>query len=272
MNLRHSWPQALGGGPLIGSRWVRQVYIDEAGTSAKERTAIVVGLIINGDTGFLEAERGITLAIEKHIPSHMQDNFVFHAKDVYGKWRKKEGWDIEKCNSVACAWLDIIAAFKPAIVFSYWSKSTFDLDRQKAELEQSDNAHLIAFVQCVGLADHFIGKFYPNEVANIWAEDCSKMKTRINRALAHLRSGSFRKFDVDDEIRHIKNDIAWTSKAGALPLQLADACAFAFNRRLNQRRGWEVLWKALGENREIELVQDRLPGLAGRFVLASEMP
>jgi hypothetical protein len=62
---------------------MRFVYIDEAGTSEHEPVTIVAALVVNADEQIMFAEAAIAEVLGA-VPKEFGENFVFHAKDVWG--------------------------------------------------------------------------------------------------------------------------------------------------------------------------------------------
>jgi len=89
----NGWSRAFGGGLLWGDRPVRYLFVDEAGTSAKEPVTVVVALIADADAHVMSAE---ALALETlgGVPPQHKDGFVFHATQVFGDLKYQADWSI----------------------------------------------------------------------------------------------------------------------------------------------------------------------------------
>jgi len=255
---------------------MKQINFDEAGTDYGEHTAVVAAVIIDADKQFRIVEQDINDAIGAHIPEDLQDGFIFHAKDVFGKWKKRYGWDIPKCNSIIDAWIDIIRRNNLPVSLSWFPKS-FHLVKSlglqpNPEASKSfgnDSAHFLAFALNFQQCDDFMAEFYPDEVASALVEDCGHMKRYIRDMVDNLKSGEIARVLpglIRGEITHIKNAVQFCSKKDAILIQLADVAAFSFKRYAHKNPGGERLNNLLmGIPQEIKLVE-QLP-LAGSRLL-----
>jgi hypothetical protein len=235
-------PQALLGAPLSGSRWVKQIHMDEAGTSARESYAVVSAVIIDPDKQFALAEERVAENIERYIPSHLRDGFIFHAKDVFGKHKKSEGWSWDYCNQITDAWLKIPHDLNIPVGMS-WIKKSMD---SHGRCRTNDEAHMIAFAHCAQCVDEFMQQYVPDEVASLIAEDCPPMRRKLHHIIAKLKRGGLAgQSNFAETITHIKNGVMFAEKEHAPLLQIADAYAFAFKRHLNGAPGGERFWSVI---------------------------
>jgi hypothetical protein len=86
--------EAIFGGLLWGDQPVRYIFMDEAGTSAREPVTVVVGLIAHADEHVLSAEAAVIEALGA-VPEALRKNFVFHATEVYGDKKYQDGrWSL----------------------------------------------------------------------------------------------------------------------------------------------------------------------------------
>lgn len=72
---------------------VRFVYLDEAGTSAKEPVTVVAGIIVHADTQWRPAEADVNRIVKDMVPERYKENFVFHATEIWGSRKFRDGWD-----------------------------------------------------------------------------------------------------------------------------------------------------------------------------------
>jgi hypothetical protein len=87
-----SWaPKAIFGGLLKGHKPVRYIYVDEAGTSAKEPVSVVAGIIIHADTQYMAVEKRLNEVLQL-VPHELREGFVFHAKSVWSDRSYREVW------------------------------------------------------------------------------------------------------------------------------------------------------------------------------------
>ncbi len=230
---------------------MKQINFDEAGTDHGQHTAVVAAVIIDADKQFRAVENDINAAIRDHIPEELQDGFIFHAKDVFGKWKKQYEWDIPKCNSIIDAWIGIIRKHNLPVSLSWFAKPFhtskvlgFEMNPDSSKTFENDSAHFMAFALNFQQCDDFIAQFYPDEVASALVEDCGHMRKYIRDMVDSLKSGELAKVlpsYIRGEITHIKNAVQFCSKKDAILIQLADVAAFSFKRYLHSNPGGERL-------------------------------
>lgn len=251
---------ALFGAPLLGDKWLKQIHVDEAGTSRWDRIAVVAAVIIDGDRDFRRAEEKIGEAIKEHIPSDMQEGFVFHAKDVFGKLKKERGWEIEKCYEITEAWLKVIVDLSLPFVTAWAAKPEHIIKNDRPYYTENANmlAHVTAFLTCFLKCDEYLAEFCQGEVGSLLAEDVPSMKRTLNTMRKALVKGHFSELEwlQKHPISHIKNAIQWCDKDDAVLLQLADACAFSFKRYITCQKGGDRLYSAMINKPEFSINQD----------------
>jgi len=258
-----SWPRALFGGPLWGNRWVKQALIDEAGISASDKAVVVAGVVVDPDNQFSEAERAVYNAIRNHIPKHLQDDFSFHAKDVYGKLRKKEKWEWSDCNRITDAWLQIALDLKLPVVLT-WVAKPQKLDGQ---YELNDEAHMLAFAECAQGIDEFMRSYAKEEVASLIAEDCPQMRGKLRHIISKLARGDLvGQLNFSERITNIKGGVLFAQKSDSPILQIADAYAFSFSRYVNNRPGGSRFWMKMNGSPKI-MASLNIPESGGGRVL-----
>jgi hypothetical protein len=182
-----SAPLALFEGPLTGHELVRNIYTDEAGTSAREPVTVVAALIVHADTQWLPVARELDSLLHKKVPQKYWKNGhppPFHAKYIsshskYPDWSKTERHDLMK--------LVMGLPFKFGIPIAIGAvkrgqSSWADKDKSPEQLD-----HIMAFALCMGRADHFVRTFCGMEMATVVAEDVQKMRGFLRVALNALR-------------------------------------------------------------------------------------
>src|SRR5665213_1174222 len=93
-------PLSIFGAPLIGDKFVRFIYIDEAGTSEKEPVTVVVGLVVHADDQALKMESAIANLLSV-VPQQHQP-FTFHATDVWSSRKLRDGWSSDDRLALLC--------------------------------------------------------------------------------------------------------------------------------------------------------------------------
>lgn len=247
----NGWSRAFGGGLLWGERLVRFVFMDEAGTSAHEPVTVVVGLIADADKHVLSAE---ALALEAigAIPPQFADGFVFHAMQVFGDKRYHEEWSLQDRLILLQNMMAIPRKIGLGLVIStHWRGSVDYSGREirKLGLKPHQEDHLIAFSQCVCVADRSI-RWYggASEVASIVAEDVPEMrrflrkvpelwrKNPINLLPQNLRQtpadleAGYSTQSGEMRVTRIRNSVHFVEKADDPLVQVADACAYGLRR------------------------------------------
>lgn len=259
-----SWrPRALIGGPIFGNRWVKQCLLDEAGINARDPVVVVAGVIVDPDSQFVAVERRIDEAREALIPEHIRDGFAFHAKDVFGRLRKQEGWDWKKCNEITQAWFQIALDLKLPIVLTWVAKNL----NEAGICEVNEEAHMLAFAECIQGIDDYMREFASDEVASVIAEDCPHMRKRLRHmAKKIMRGGLIGDLNFTEKINHIKGGVLFAEKDDSPILQIADAFAFSFSRYVNRRPGGSGLWHKMNGSPRT-LVGPSIPDLGGGRLL-----
>ena len=90
---------AFGGGPLVGDRLVRVIYVDETGHDARQRRCVVAGVIIDPDRQWRTLSVSIE-ALKENVPPEFRPGFIFHATDLFnggkyrGCWEAQERWSL----------------------------------------------------------------------------------------------------------------------------------------------------------------------------------
>ena len=81
--------RSLSGYALQGSAVVRLAYMDEAGISnpQQEPYLVVAGVIIHADKNLVEIERYLDRLVAQYIPVEHQQDFVFHATELFNGGR-----------------------------------------------------------------------------------------------------------------------------------------------------------------------------------------
>lgn len=228
----YQWPLSLGLSPILGDRWLRQIYVDESGTSRKEPVVVCAGAIVDPDRQYRDVAREISeLKLNELGPEFSK--FPFHAsalfkcRDYYRNIPLDEARRLEVILKMA----KIADRHDIPVAFSWIRKegmlSQLGKDRNNA-------LHTMAFCALFSIADKFIAKWEPEHVASVIAERVDHMK--------HLEDvpSWFNEHDPDPEswifgrsITNIVNDIQWARKGGSPILELADALAWSFRAFLS---------------------------------------
>lgn len=256
-------PRAIGGGPLWGSKPLRFIYLDEAGTSAGEPVAVVSGVVIDADRDWLAADGLVRELVRRFVPDQFREGFVFHAKSVWGDKKFRDGWPLEQRLELIKSILRTpFAQGFPIAMGACWK----DVGRPYYEgRELEDMAHATAFMSFTSMADRFIAKMArPKEVGTLIAEDNPRMRRMLRFAFQRLRDAEYQMPGASTEggvttpqnmflgVRHIVDTVHFVDKQSGPLLQIADACAFAFRRFFSgQSMGAELVKTMLGSELDL---------------------
>lgn len=229
---------------------MRYVFVDEAGTSAREPVTVVVGIIADADNHVMSAE-ALAHELIGAVPEQHKKGFIFHATQVFSDRRYQANWSITDRLHLLKGMMSIPRRTGMAITLAaVWRKPGFFGDQPKS-LGMSDSQfdHLLAFSDCLAVSDRNIRrKAGPREVATVVAEDVPEMRKFLKLVPRHLRDNPFhlppemlRITDSDKErgyslqsgefrITRIRNSVHFVEKAADPLVQVADACAYGFRR------------------------------------------
>lgn len=263
--------RALFGGCLADGYPMRYVYIDEAGTSAKEDYTVVVGVIIKPDAHWRQAEEAV-LKLYQSVPPQHRKGFLFHSKAVWGSKKYRDGWSKEERLALIgnMAALPVRLGLSVAVGVAYRDAALAPL-AERCDLSLADFNHMEAFIACAQRADLFLReRCDPNEIAIAVCEDIPEKRrflkislqvaehsyvpidpSRARPTKAEMASGVVGQRFVSG-VTHIKDGLHFAAKADSVLLQLADACAFAIRRFLNEQEHGEALVRAMGADWDIE--------------------
>lgn len=250
---------------LDGGLSVYYIYSDEAGTSFPEPVTVVVGIIVHADNNWLTALHELQMAINKHVPDYIKEDFFFHAKDIWSGYRD---YDRVWPRSARAKFIGAVAAIprklKMAIAIGKVRRD-FDFPIDPKLVSLSDFHHSMAFAGCMGRANKYVRDWgMPNEVATVVAEGVPK-KQKTLKAMFRVQpnvpmtnqyviptyqdkaAGKILQTN-SGPIDRIIDTIHFVEKREAPLLQIADACAFSFRRYFaDQEYGCDLLFDMLGE-------------------------
>lgn len=233
---------------LHGGKPLRYIYIDEAGSSAREPATIVAGIIVDADTQYVLAEDRISELLKTVPEPHRSDpKFVPHAKAIFhGEGELRVGWDRADRRRFIRELVSIAPALGIPVCIGVARRSV-PLD-QSIDISLLDHHHMMAFALCVAHADqHVIDYGRPKEVATLVAENIPERERYLRFAFrsikerplalsmehgtpAGLESGTV---TVRYTISRIRDTPHFVAKRESPLLWIADACAFAYGRLLS---------------------------------------
>jgi hypothetical protein len=244
---------ALGGGLLQGENAVRLVYVDEAGISRKEPFVVVAAAIVHGDQKLNEIKRYFDRLVARHIPPEHQNEFVFHAKEIFGGGkiikRNDPAWPDEKRFAIADDLAAIPQKFGLPIAMGFIEKATFPPSKTPLPFEISEKdkdvlPHVTSFLTCAMHVEQWVRRNASNENCLMVAENNDQAKKLI-AATQRYHQEHRTEFLVGEEVRKhfpfrkIQEDPLFQNKRKSNPLQIADFCAYVFKRILMQDRRYD---------------------------------
>jgi len=258
--------RSFSGDLLEGNRLVRLVYVDEAGLSLREPLVIVAAVIVDADRVLVDASRHLLELIEKWIPTHQRNGFVFHAGHLFngtphrcGKpfERDHPDWPDEKRWKIAADLAAIPEKFGLKLAYGFLERSAYpepdDLVTQKiwAETPSKEKqmlTHALAFMHCAMRVDRFMREHTPDEFCMMIVEDNDQSR----RAIRDVQSQS-QKFQVAPgsywapylPLRKIKEDPLFMPKRADSMLTVADFVAYVLKRRLMRDGRFDRLIRTL---------------------------
>ena len=249
---------------------MRYIFMDEAGVSALEPVTVVVGLIAHADQQVMPAE---ALALEAlgSVPSNYKEGFVFHATEVFGSKKYREGWSMTDRLRLLETMMSIPRRLGIAIcVGVHWRNSvSYGEDYKRLGLTISQYEHLLTFANCIAISDRNIRRYAgATEVATVVAEDVPNMRKFLKHCPRLLRANpmhigpEYLRQTLSDEeagfstqsgelrVTRIRNSVHFVEKSEDPLVQIADACAYGLRRFFaNEKFGVEFVRSIFGHER-----------------------
>jgi hypothetical protein len=220
---------------------MRVAYLDEAGISATERTAVVAAVLINPDLHYRHLETYIHELMAFHVAEEHWEDFAFHAKDLIwgGKAHTafpKSGTTQEERWPILEELLSIPRGMQLPVIVGFYTKPPPSADPNRDSLL----AHSFAHTACVLGINAFMRREAEKELCMLIAEDRQDARTQIKHAHAFIRDSAFPLMNESGEIdgesdvgSHIREGIYLAAKHDGLGLQLADAIACVVRREVD---------------------------------------
>lgn len=259
------------------------VYLDEAGTSAKEPVTVVVGVIIHADTHWRTAQEMLQLTFNRFVPADLRSDFIFHAKDVWNGYRDQKGWSRSDRAALISAVAGIPRFLKSALAIGKVRRDAGDLGKPSA-MSLHDFQHVMAFHCCVRRANKYVRDWgLQNDVATLVAEDVPDKRRLLKLSLktgavSHPLTPQFINLtaqEIAEGVVHqtlagpidlVVDTVHFVAKAEAPLCQIADACAFSFRRYFAGQEGGPLLVRAmLGQDLRWEDWQSELSDVVFSF-------
>jgi hypothetical protein len=197
---------------------VRYIFVDEAGTSARERVSVVVGVIAHADEHVMSAE-ALALEVLRGVPVKFREGFKFSAKQVFADEKFQADWSLTDRLDLLYQMMSVPHRIGMTIsIGMHWRDATpweqtidFKETYGKWGLTHPEIDHFNAFRMCMAVADRAIRRYAgPREVATVVAEDHPTMKQHLKKIPRLLRDNPFvakpeyfRKTQSDIEAGHL---------------------------------------------------------------------
>jgi hypothetical protein len=271
-----SWPVSLSGGPLKGDRWVRHIYIDESGTSPREKTSVVAAVIVDVDKQWRQGAAFFEDLKVKYVPEGGRKDFVFHCSEILRGEKPFDGpeWPHSRRLAVICEILRGIGVLGLPTVLT-WFPNNFEIETTPKEerkkgtryLSVSEFAHMSAFASALCVSDKFIADHCDNDIASVVAEDHEQMRTVLLQVPDFLK-GWPEDVPIMRELTNIINDIQFHRKKNAPFLQFADAASFCWRSYLSGYPSGDMFKVILYGDKEVTASMDYRTSKAGTAIFA----
>ncbi|MGW8203987.1 DUF3800 domain-containing protein [Sphingomonas bisphenolicum] len=226
------------------------IYLDEAGSSAREPVTVVVGILVHADSMWRVAKDALDHALES-VPSRYADGFHFHAKSIWGDKKYRVEWSQEQRLSLLISVMSIPRRLNLPIAIGA-CKRTPEMDGING-ISAEIHDYIAAFGNCITMADRLISASMPDsEVVTLVAENCDSVKNHLKTSLKVLRFGVGAGYEIPViptrseritgvikqntalKVSKIVDTVHFAEKDEAPLLQIADACAFGIRRFLRR--------------------------------------
>lgn len=231
--------RAFGGGRLLGSNAVRFAHLDEAGTSRKERYAVVAGIVSHADKQWKALNQYLSDMMDDLVPKQFRDGIVLHAKDLFHGVKKfdREKWPRERRLRIMMELAKMPAAFDIPVVIGICDKPQHSWGDIKNQSEIDASNYALAFGLAAVAVEYFMRNRAPDEVATLIAEDVPHMRRHAKGGYNVLKSSNRNWNDHALSsycpLQCIVEHPMFAAKDESSILQVSDLIAFTLCRRAN---------------------------------------
>jgi hypothetical protein len=181
--------------------------------------------------------------VQKHFPPEDWEGFFFHAKDIWNNkkyFRDKDKWTWEKRAAILGDLAEIPDKLEIPILFAFANKERLlqpHMQQLETEHERATAAHAMVFASCLITAEEHMRMIWPDEVAQIIAEDNRDARATIKGVHLLLRNpAALIRANIAQPgilpLRNVRGPVLFAEKSESRALQLADFCTFIIRRRL----------------------------------------
>ena len=274
---------------MDGERLMRLVYVDEAGISnaAQEPWLVVAVVVVHADHALNGVENNLERILQRHIPSRLRDEFVFHATEIFngGKTLKREKdnlvgpreWPIERRLAIAEEIMELPRKFKLPIAIGFTERAAFsramNLPKDFPESEQTVAAHVATYMNCAMMAEHWMRKETTNENCLVVVENNDEAKQLISEVQRYHQDKKLETI-LDEKgrqhfpLRKIREDPLFQPKKPSSPLIIADFCAYVFKKYLMKNPHYDRFIDQM-KSSKLDIVRRGLAGATARTIAAN---
>jgi hypothetical protein len=220
---------------------VRIVFLDEAGISKREPWVVVAGIVVHGDTELIPLEEHLEELAIKHIPEADRGGFIFHMKEIWSGvkyYKDRNEWPIERRIEIMNDLAAIPSKFNLPIAIGPVEKAKAFSGKEHVNVEaNSVTTHAVAFSLCTAIIEELMKRRWPDEIAQLVAEDNDQARALIREVHAFIRNPAL----VEERglagenypLQRIRGGVQFADKSESVALQVADTCAFFVRGQLS---------------------------------------
>jgi hypothetical protein len=223
--------------------------LDEAGISARERYAVVAGILSNPDTQWRALEQYLSDMADALIPKHLRKGAIFHAKDLWhgsGLFHR-DRFERTRRNRILLELAKIPKAFDVPVIVGA-------IDKEKQErLSKNHNAlcYAMAFALAVVGVEFFMRNWgAEGELASLIVEDTAEMRRHAKWGYDRLKEPEAWQKPESGYLpvtRIVENPL-FSPKSDSSILQVADLLAFVACRRISGKDDVQFLFDEFSED------------------------
>lgn len=240
--------ECLGGGVLVGDRWVRALYLDESGIGklSKDPILVVAGVLIHADTQWRPLAEELKAILDRNTPHGVARPKYLHAKDIYHGSNEfnRQDWSEAVRQKILYELSRILIDFDLPVVWCAVDRNTaFKSDPERHTPVHVRDCYSACALACFMQAEAFMRQLpSADEVASVTLEENKELQKRLPELLEFAEQANdkvgllegWRDFMPFTRLIDRPNS---QPKSGSSILQLADYCAFAIKRASERKIG-----------------------------------
>jgi hypothetical protein len=249
--------RALWGGPLVGDRLVRVIYLDASGLANQkhEPYVVIAGVIVDPDKEWKSINQYLSDMADEYVGKSRRFDFYFHAMELFHGTRSfpREKYSKETRWKILDEILAIPSKFGSPIVWGYADRRWYVSGQagMPKGVTPLTAAQAVAYTISAVSAEHWMNAVAdPDEMAMLVMENDDQSRQLIKRTHRIISDPKLRAFmqegaNADITVTRLIYPVHFEEKTDSSALQIADACAFAIKRFLmgsaEQARFYEPL-------------------------------